>query len=205
MNIIGINGSHRAGKATATLLREVLASAELRDADVEMIELAQLDINYCIGCNACLRSSSCALHDDMDGLYLKMRNADGIVFASPNYFANVSARMKCFIDRTRPLHMVENQLKGKVAGVVVSTGLGNCGAESAAAVLKDFCATHEMVAVNPRPKGPVRAADVIGTQARAFTDEGVAEYRKSAALDPVALEYARQLGSDMVEMVAKLS
>ncbi|MDO5043053.1 MAG: flavodoxin family protein [Slackia sp.] len=205
MNILGINGSHRAGKSTATLLKEALASAQAHGANVEMVELAQLDVNYCIGCNACLRSSTCALHDDMDGLYLKMRNADGIVFASPNYFANVSARMKCFIDRTRPFHMVENQLKGKVAGVVISSGLGNCGGEAAAGVLKEFCATHEMIVVNPRPAGPVRAADVLGTQARGFTDEGMVEYRKSAAFDPVALEYARQLGSDMVELIKRLS
>lgn len=109
MNILGINGSHRVGKSTSTLLKKALASAQECGADVDIVELAQVDINYCIGCNTCLRSSSCALHDDMDGLYSKMCNADGIVLASPNYFANVSARMKCFIDRTRPLHMVENK------------------------------------------------------------------------------------------------
>lgn len=187
------------------LLREALESAQAHGADIEIIELAQLDVNYCIGCNACLRAPACALHDDMDGLYLKMRNADGIVFASPNYFANVSARMKCLIDRTRPLHMMENQLKGKVAGAIVTSGLSNCGGEAASGVLRDFCATHEMVVVDPRPVGPVRASSVLGTQARGFTDEGAVEYRKSAALDPVALEYARQLGADMVALIERLS
>ena len=205
MNIVGINGSHRAGKSTSALLREALVAAEERGASVEMVELAQLDVNDCIGCNSCLRSTACAIHDDMDALYMKMRNADGIIFATPNYFSNVSARMKCFIDRTRPLHMVENQLKGKVAGVAVTSGLSNCGGEAAGAALRDFCATHEMIVVNPRPTGPVRAAQVLGTQAKAFTEEGGVEYRKSAALDPVALEYARRLGADMVSMITSLS
>lgn len=205
MEIIGINGSHRAGKSTAALLKEALAAAEEQGATVELIELSQLDINYCIGCNACLRQNACALHDDMDALYQKMHNADGIIFASPNYFSNVSARMKSFMDRTRPMHMVENMLKNKVAGVIVTSGLNNCGGEAATGTLKDFCATHEMLLVNPRPEGAVRAADVLGTQARGFSDEGKVEYRRSAALDPVAVDNARQLGKDMVTLISKLS
>ena len=112
MNILAINGSHRAGKGTAALLNAVLESAGHQGATCELIELSHLDIRFCSGCNACLGRNRCAMHDDMDLLYDKMMRADGIVLGSPVYFGTVSARMKNFMDRTRPLHMVDNALAG---------------------------------------------------------------------------------------------
>lgn len=52
----------------------------------------------------------------MNDLYVKLRDADVVLLASPDYFGTVSARMKNFMDRTRPFHMVENVLAGKVGG-----------------------------------------------------------------------------------------
>ena len=127
MNILAINGSHRAGKGTAALLNAVLESAGHQGATCELIELSHLDIRFCSGCNACLGRNRCAMHDDMDLLYDKMMRADGIVLGSPVYFGTVSARMKNFMDRTRPLHMVDNALAGKVGGMVTCAGLPDCG------------------------------------------------------------------------------
>ena len=70
----------------------------------------------CVGCNRCLAQTSCTLEDDMNDLYEKLRDADVVLLASPDYFGTVSARMKNFMDRTRPFHMVENVLTGKVGG-----------------------------------------------------------------------------------------
>ena len=204
MNILGINGSHRPGKGTAALLQTALSAAESQGAQTELVELGQLDIKYCVGCNACMRKPACALHDDMDALMDKMRAADGIIVATPDYFSNVSARIKCFMDRTRCMHMAANALKGKVAGGIVTAGLDNCGAEGAMAALDTYFATMEMLVVHPRPQGPLMGSGAIATQLAGFDEARIPSWRNVQA-DPVGAAFARQLGIDMVELIARLS
>ena len=203
MRILAINGSHGPGKGTAALLQAALDAAQGAGAETEFVELARLDIGYCIGCNACLAKPACTLSDDMDGLVAKMKAADGIIVGSPDYFANVSARTKTFIDRTRPLHMVANALKGKAGGAVTTSGLVDCGAEETLGVLDRFFATHEMLVVHPRPKGPVKANGTAASQFAGLDEEGRIRWRRVQD-DATAFAYARQLGEDMVELLKRL-
>lgn len=204
MKILAINGSHRVGQSTDYLIDQALSAAAELGAETEVIELAESNVEYCTGCNRCLFKPECSIKDDdMEAIKAKMLEADGIIFASPDYFSNVSARMKCFMDRTRPLHMVANLLKGKVAGFMAMSGLDNCGAETTNAVLNQFCATHEMLVVHPRPEGPVIASSITGSLMAGMKD-GLPQWRRSVAEDPIAPVVARQLGIDMVELIKKI-
>lgn len=204
MKILAINGSHRAGQNTAKLLSLALEEAQARGAETELVELSELNIEYCSGCNRCLGKPMCSIDDDMTQLKEKMLEADGIILGSPDYFSNVTARTKCFIDRTRPLHMTSNQLKGKVGGFLTMSGLDNCGAEATNAVMEQFFATHEMLIVHPRPEGPVIASSITGSLMAGMKD-GKPRWRRSVDEDPIAPALARQLGKDMVELIQKLS
>lgn len=204
MKILAINGSHRAGQNTATLLNLALEEAAALGAETELVELSKLDIQYCVGCNRCLGKPMCSLSDDMDALKEKMLEADGIILGSPDYFSNVTARMKCFMDRTRPLHMTSNQLKGKVGGFLTMSGLDNCGAEATNQVLNTWFATHEMIVVHPRPEGPVIGASVTGSL-MAGMQEGKPRWRRSVEEDPIAIPMARQLGHDVAELIQRLN
>lgn len=183
MKILAINGSHRAGQNTAFLLNLALEEAKARGAETELVELSELNIEYCNGCNRCLGKPICPISDDMDNLKEKMLEADGIILGSPDYFGNVTARTKCFIDRTRPLHMVENQLKGKVGGFLTMAGLDNCGAEATNHVLENFFTTHEMLVVHPRPAGPVIGSGITGSLMAGMKD-GKPRWRRSVEEDP---------------------
>lgn len=77
MKILAINGSHRAGQNTAFLLNLALEEAKARGAETELIELSELNIEYCNGCNRCLGKPICPISDDMDELKEKMLEADG--------------------------------------------------------------------------------------------------------------------------------
>lgn len=205
MKILAINGSHRSGQNTDYLINEALSAAAELGAETEVIELSEKNVEFCVGCNRCLFKPECSIQDDdMEEIKAKMLEADGIIFASPDYFSNVSGRMKCFMDRTRPMHMVANQLKHKVAGYLTMSGLDNCGAESTNAALGQFCATHEMIVVNPRPEGPVIASSITGSLMAGMQD-GKPRWRRSVSEDPIAPVVARQLGIDMVELIKKLS
>ena len=89
MKILAINGSHRAGENTAKLLGWALEEAAALGAETELVELSELDIEYCVGCNKCLFGPKCTLDDDMTELKEKMLEADGIILGSPDYFSNV--------------------------------------------------------------------------------------------------------------------
>ena len=111
--------------------------------------------------------------------------------------------MKCFIDRTRPLHMTANALKGKVGGLIATTGLSNCGGEEAVAALQRWFQIHEILLVQPRPEGEVRANYPLGSMFRGYED-GRVKWRRIED-DEVAFMFARQLGRDMADLIAKLA
>jgi multimeric flavodoxin WrbA len=71
------------------------------DVDYEIVRLGDYSLGTCKGCILCMDKGEelCPLKDDRDVLIDKMRNSDGVVFASPNYSFQVSGLMKVFLDR----------------------------------------------------------------------------------------------------------
>lgn len=65
----------------------------------ELISLNQLQVNGCIGCNACRYGKPCVQKDDFNSLVPKILEADLLVFASPLYFWTISSKIKAFIER----------------------------------------------------------------------------------------------------------
>ena len=53
--------------------------------------------------------------------------------------------MKNFIDRTRPLHMTRNKLKGKIGGAVTSAGLRHGGQEFVMDYLERYMRSHGLI------------------------------------------------------------
>lgn len=68
---------------------------------VEIVSVRDVQVNPCLGCNACFKSlnNTCAQKDDMTVIYEKMSQADMLVIASPVYFYGISAQLKAIIDR----------------------------------------------------------------------------------------------------------
>ena len=210
MKVLGINGSHRAGKGTAALLQAALdgaaeqASALEVPVSCELVELSKLDIGFCVGCNRCLAQTSCTLEDDMNDLYEKLRDADVVLLASPDYFGTVSARMKNFMDRTRPFHMVENVLTGKVGGAMSTAGLNNCGGEGTLAALDSWFATQGMLSVHPRTAGAPLSGGVVATGFAGLDETGQPRWR-SVKADEIGFALARQLGREAACLAVRLA
>lgn len=184
------------------MIEAALEEARAAGAQTELIELATCDIRFCVGCNKCLGQKTCTINDDMTKIMEALKEADGIILASPNYFANVTARMKNFMDRTRCLHMVENQLKGKVGGIIATTGLSNCGGEEAVAAMQRWFQIQEILLVQPRPEGEVLELSTLGSMFRGYED-GRVKWRRIQD-DEIAFKFARQLGRDMTALIKRL-
>ncbi len=100
MKVLGILGSPCKDGNTAALLDAVLEGAREAGADVERLNVTDLRIEPCDSCGACDSSGVCEMKgDDMDLIYRKIREVDGLVIASPIFFMSVSAQLKALIDR----------------------------------------------------------------------------------------------------------
>ncbi len=119
MKILGIVGSPRKGGNTEILVREALAGAAESGAETELVLVAGKSIAPCDGCGACNKTGICKIKDDMQPIYRQMESADGIIFGTPVYFANVSAQTKAIIDRTYAF-LDTRKLRGKVAAAIIA-------------------------------------------------------------------------------------
>jgi hypothetical protein len=100
MKILGIMGSPRKGGNTETLLDVALKEAKNRGITVSKISLNNRTIAPCNGCLKCTETGVCVIRDDMNEVYRKMLESQGIIWATPVYFWSMSALTKITMDRT---------------------------------------------------------------------------------------------------------
>ena len=146
MKILGICSSLRKGGNTEFLVNEVLQGAQQEGAEIELYGVSGKDIKPCDGCHTCMKTGECHVQDDMQDLYNKMLEADGIIYGTPSYFYTMSGQLKNIIDRTTALNRPGRSLANKV-GSVVTTG-GGLGLSS---ILKDiyfYMVTKQIVPAN---------------------------------------------------------
>jgi len=86
MKVLAISGSPRKGGNREILLLQALDGARQAEANVEFLRVAEKEINPCDGCNACRETGKCHIEDDMQAIYGKLLEADGIIFATPVFF-----------------------------------------------------------------------------------------------------------------------
>lgn len=98
--ILVINGSLRSGGQTKRVIDSFVDRLG-SGYETEIVNLKDVDIKGCIGCAICLSKGEelCPLKDERNDLLKKMDEANGIVFASPNFSLHVTHLMKNFLDR----------------------------------------------------------------------------------------------------------
>ena len=99
-NVVILVGSVRKNGNTARLAQS-FAEGAAKNNNVEIVSVADYNVNPCIGCNSCFtrEGNQCFQDDDMVQIYEKLRNADIVVIASPVYFYGISAKLKAIVDR----------------------------------------------------------------------------------------------------------
>ncbi len=99
MKILVLQGSPNRNGSTALLVRSFAEGAQGAGHDVEVVDVAALDIAPCTGCVSCGYGGPCALYDDFDGVREKILSADMLVFATPLYYFGMTAQLKAVVDR----------------------------------------------------------------------------------------------------------
>jgi len=119
MKAIGVVGSPREGGNTEILTRHTLDAIEEEGLATELITLAGLDIRPCNVCMVCREEEQCPIDDDLFPLYLKVKEADAIILASPVHFGSATALLKAFMDRVGYISGPRKVFAGKVGGPLV--------------------------------------------------------------------------------------
>ena len=123
--IVAINGSPHVGFGnTAQMLEMLRPPIEEAGLDLEIINLAEQDIQYCVGCAVCMEKGACWIKDEHKALVKRLLAADGVILASPVYFFHVTAQMKTFLDRCLAFGHKPRPTWKPGAAVCVSAGLG---------------------------------------------------------------------------------
>jgi multimeric flavodoxin WrbA len=146
MKILGLCGSPRKGGNTEFLVKEALQSARQEGAETELYSLAGKNIAHCQGCRSCSKTAKCKIDDDMQELYTKLLESDGIIFGTPVYFYNMTSLTKAVIDRTFSLNSPERSLANKVGGVIVTAG--SLGVAGTLKELYFYMATRQIIPAN---------------------------------------------------------
>lgn len=147
MKVIAFNGSARKDGNTAILVNAVFKELKKEKIETELVQLAGKKITGCIACMKCFETKDrqCAMKGDIvNECIAKMLDADGIILASPTYYADVSAAMKALMERAGFVARAnEDMFCRKVGASVVAVRRG--GAIHAFDSMNHFFFINQMV------------------------------------------------------------
>ena len=192
VKIIGIVGSPRKESNTEFLVQIALKSAEKSGAEVEMINLGQMKIEPCNACDICKLTGECPKDDEINNILFKLENAQGIIIGSPVYFGNVTAQLKIFMDRSRPLRS-DFKLKDKVCGAITVGGARNGGQETTCAAIHEFLLIHDAIIVGD------------GSPLAHYGGTGTASSAGEVMDDKLGIETSKNLGKRVAELAKKIN
>ena len=99
MKVLLINGSPRPNGNTAMALAEMEKIFALDNIETETIQVGSKNIRGCIACGRCAKTGRCVFDDGVNEIADKFESADGLVVASPVYYASANATLIALLDR----------------------------------------------------------------------------------------------------------
>lgn len=126
MKVLMINGSPHKNGNTAIALNEMENIFLTEGIDVETIHIGNKAIRGCIACNNCYEKGKCVFDDEINKTAPKFEEADGLVIASPVYYASANATLIAFLDRL--FYSTHFDKRMKVGASVVAARRGGLSA-----------------------------------------------------------------------------
>lgn len=99
MKVLILNGSPRAEGNTTIAIREMVKVFDAESIETETIQIGSKDIRGCIACGRCAEKGKCVFDDIVNELAPRFAEADGLVVASPVYYASANATLIACLDR----------------------------------------------------------------------------------------------------------
>lgn len=99
MKVLMVNGSPRVDGNTAVALREMEKIFAAEGVETDIIQIGNKDIRGCIACGTCFEKGKCVFDDAVNEIQPKFETCDGLVIASPVYYASANGTLISFLDR----------------------------------------------------------------------------------------------------------
>lgn len=122
MKVLMINGSPRVGGNTAIALQEMEKIFQAEGVEVETVQVGNKDIRGCIACGTCFEKGKCVFDDMVNETIPKFEACDGLVIASPVYYASANGTLISFLDRLFYSSPFDKSMKVGASVVVARRG-----------------------------------------------------------------------------------
>ena len=99
MKVLIINGSPRKDGNTSIALDEMVKIFEAEGVETEVVQIGNKNVRGCIACGSCYEKGKCVFDDVVNEIAPKFEEADGLVLASPVYYASANATLIACLDR----------------------------------------------------------------------------------------------------------
>lgn len=99
MKVLLINGSPRAKSNTGIALDEMVKIFNENGVETEVVQVGNKNVRGCMACGQCNKLGKCVFDDVVNELAPKFEEADGLVVASPVYYASANATLVAVLDR----------------------------------------------------------------------------------------------------------
>lgn len=126
MKVLLVNGSPKAKGNTALALEEMVKVFEAEEIETEVLHVGNKDIRGCIACGNCGKNGKCVFDDMVNEAAEKFAECDGMVVASPVYYASANATLIAFLDRL--FYSTHFDKTMKVGASVTVARRGGCSA-----------------------------------------------------------------------------
>lgn len=126
MKVLIINGSPNPRGNTAYALNQMIEVFHADGVETELIQVGNRDIRGCVGCRKCHSAGKCVFDDLVNEVSPKLAAADGVVVASPVYYASANGTLVAFLDRL--FYSNQANLAMKVGASVAVARRGGCTA-----------------------------------------------------------------------------
>jgi len=126
MKVLIINGSPRKDGNTSISVNELVKTFQAEGIETEACQIGSKDIRGCIACGGCFQKGKCVFNDIVNELAPKFEEADGLIVASPVYYASANATLIACLDRL--FYSTHFDKTMKVGASVAVARRGGCSA-----------------------------------------------------------------------------
>ena len=126
MKILMINGSPHKDGNVSLALSEMRAIFDAQGIETRIIQVGGMDIRGCVGCYSCAKTGKCAIDDIVNQIAAEFEECDGLVIASPVYYASANGTLVSLLDRL--FYSTSFDKTMKVGASVAVARRGGCSA-----------------------------------------------------------------------------
>ncbi|HCB11559.1 MAG TPA: flavodoxin family protein [Cyanobacteria bacterium UBA11991] len=126
MNVLIINGSPHLKGNTSIAINELVKTFDKNGVETEVVNVGPKDIRGCIACYKCAETGKCVFNDLVNETAPKFEKADGLIIATPVYYACANATLVAFVQRLFFSTHFDKTMK--VGASVVVSRRGGCSA-----------------------------------------------------------------------------